>query len=446
MTRMTRMTRTLLAIAALMLTLAFSAPPCTGDEGRPGKGFLNLDARWGGHVKLRGSATEAESRSIYGLVDEGTYVDGALEARLTNRTFFMEELYGEAHYEVLLTGGDTQETRQELLRRFPRLLEGSTLLDTGLEDDRRFLDLTTTLRERDGYALTHRLDRLFLAWTPGRTTIRAGRQAVTWGNGLLFNPMDLVNPFAPTDIEREYKVGDDMVSLRFPAGGTGEAEILYVPRRSIESGDVSWEESSLAGRLHLARGTLELDLLGAVHYRDTVVGLGATGYAGGAAWRLDATWTFLEDRTQKDGYLSLVANVDYSWVWWDRNVYGFLELFYCGLGESDPAEALVTPDLMERIGRGELFTLGSTYLAGHIQVEVHPLVSVLTTVIHRLNEPSGLIQPRVTWDATPNLQVTLGGTVPYGGPGTEFGGIPIAGTGVFTPSSPSVFCWATRYF
>ena len=32
-----------------------------------------------------------------------------------------------------------------------------------------------------------------------------GRQAVTWGNGLIFNPMDLFNPFSPVDIERDYK-------------------------------------------------------------------------------------------------------------------------------------------------------------------------------------------------------------------------------------------------
>jgi len=371
-------------------------------------------------------------------------VDGALEARLTNRSFLSNRLYGEAHYEVLLSGGDTRKTTQALVDRFPGLA-GSSILASGIEDDRRLLDLTAVVRERNDYVLTHRLDRLLFAWTSDRHEIRVGRQAVTWGNGLLFNPMDLVNPFAPTDIEREYKIGDDMLSARTVLG-TGEVQVLCVPRRSRTTGDVAWDQSSLAGKAHLALGTLELDFLAAAHYGDEVIGAGATGYAGSAAWRLDATWTFLEEGEGPDGFLSLTANVDRSWVAGNRNLYGFLEFFYCGLGESDPATALTSRALMERVFRGEFFTLGRAYLAGHLRLEIHPLVNALVTVIHRFNEPSGLVQPRIAWDAAPDLQVTLGASLPYGAAGTEFGGIPVPGTGAFTPSSPSLFCWVTRYF
>jgi hypothetical protein len=80
---------------------------------------------------------------------------------------------------------------------------------------------------------------------------------------------------------------------------------------------------SLAGKLHFARGTADFDLMTAIHYEDTVIGFGSAGYLGDAAWRLDAVWTFL-----REDYLSLVANMDYSWVWRERNFYGFLEFFF----------------------------------------------------------------------------------------------------------------------
>ena len=440
-------------IGALLVLLALglagtagAAPAEPGATPPPPSPLASLDARWGGHVKLRGALSDVEERSLYGLVDAGTYADAAFEGRLTNQTFFSDALYGEVHYELLVSGGDTRQTQQELGRRFPLLLSGTSYLTSGIEDDRRFLDLTRTFRARDRYRVTHRLDRLFLAWTPGRASIRVGRQAVTWGNGLLFNPMDLVNPFAPSDIEREYKVGDDMISVRAPFPGAGEAQVIYVPRRSPVDGEVAWDRSSLAAKVHLARGTLEIDVLGALHYGEEVIGLGAAGYAGSAAWRLDATWTFLEETEGQDGFLSLAANVDTSWTWWDRNVYGFLELYYSGIGESEPEAAFGNRGLMDRVARGEIFTLGRAYLAGHVRLEAHPLLNVLLTVIHRLNEPSGLIQPRAVWDATRNLQVTVGAGIPYGGNGTEFDGFLLPGTDLLTPAPERFFVWATYYF
>lgn len=438
---------------ALILVLLLPAPHLSHAAAAPSSTrpktpswMTSLDTRWGGHLKLRATASRTDDRSLYEAVDSGPFLDGSLEGRLTNRTFFHDQFYGEAHYELLVSRGDTQEAQADLNRRFPGLFSELGFLSPQTEDDRRFLDLTHSLRDRDDPRIVHRLDRLFLAWTPGPVVIRVGRQAVTWGNGLLFNPMDLVNPFAPTDIERDYKVGDDMAAIRFPVAKTGEAEVIYVPRRSTLTGDVTWGQSSLAAKVHLAPGPLELDLLAARHYKDTVVGLGATGYGGGAAWRMDATWTFLDRDETRDGFLSLVANVDYSWVWWKKNLYGYLEFFYSGLGESEPAEALQNPRLLDSLRRGERFTLGRAYLAGHVQVEVHPLIKLLLTVIHRLNEPSGLVQPRAVWDVSRNVQLTLGATLPYGGPGTEFDGWPVPATPWLTPAPQQAFLFVTRYF
>jgi len=405
-----------------------------------------IDTEWGGHIKARGRASRPDDASIFGPVGTGTYYDGNLEGRLKNRLFFAHWGYFETHYEAVLSGGDTRSKTGDLETLFPDLFADGFLLSRPIEDDRRFLDLTKTIEEGRDYILYHRLDRLFLALLPSWGSLRIGRQAVTWGNGLLFNPMDLFNPFSPTDIERDYKIGDDMVYAQFSATGIGDVQFLLVPRRNPSTGNVESSKSSLAGKLHFAYGTTEFDVMMAQHYQDMVVGLGATGYLWNAAWRLDVTGTVLDDQSGEDGYLSMVANMDYSWVWWEKNFYGFVEFFYNGLGEDDYQEALSNPALVERILRGELFTLGRFYLSGHVQIELHPLFNVFLTVINNIEDPSGILQPYAVWDIAQDFQITFGANILYGGRGTEFGGFRIPGTDLRNKPANSAYLWLSYYF
>ena len=42
--------------------------------------------------------------------------------------------------------------------------------------------------------------------------------------------------------------------------------------------------------------------MGTRHYEDYVVGIGSTGYLKDAAWRCDATWTFLKGKDNLGGF------------------------------------------------------------------------------------------------------------------------------------------------
>jgi hypothetical protein len=171
-----------------------------------------------------------------------------------------------------------------------------------------------------------------------------------------------------------------------------------------------------------------------------------TGTLGDAAWRVDGTWTFLHESEPRSGYLSLVANLDYAWTAWGRNWYGCLEGYFNGLGSRKGERSLQEPVLMKRVARGELFTLGRLYLAGHLCFEAHPLVNLYLTAIVNLDDGSSLYQPRLVWDMTQDLQVTAGVNLNGGPSGTEFGGIPLAGTDVTLANPASAFVWLTWYY
>ena len=407
--------------------------------------YKKIDGEWGGHFKGRGSVSWPDDESVFQPVGTGPYYDGNIELRVKNRVFFEEWGIFETHYEAIISGGDTRRKVKALERLYPDIFKAAFMVSRPLEDDRRFMDLTKTIDEDEGHILYHRLDRLSLTMLPRWGVVCIGRQAVTWGNGLMFNPMDLFNPFSPVDIERDYKIGDDMVSTQFSVNKIGDFQLLYVPRRDSITGDVEWDQSSLAGKLHLARGTTEFDIMVAEHYSDKVVGFGSSGYLGDTAWRLDGTWTFLED-TEMNGYFSFVANMDYSWVWWKKNFYGFLEFYFNGLCDNHYTDAFTDQHISERLERGELYTLGRTYLGGHIRVELHPLFNVYLTVINNLADPSGTMQPRAVWDIAEAIQITLGGNLHYGRRGTEYGGFQIPGTNLLHKAPNSAFLWLSYFF
>jgi hypothetical protein len=413
--------------------------------------FDQIDMHWGGRLKAIGSATFARNNTIFEPVGTGTYLNLDTDLRINNDTFFADWGRFETQYEAIFVGGKASEKTADLRKIFPDF-KGSTLfVGAPLNDDRRLMDLTHTITEKDSYALVQRLDRLNFTLRRDRWMVRLGRQAITWGNGLIFNPMDLFNPFPPADVQRDYKVGDDMALAQFALPASLDLQLLYVVRRDSDTSNVEADRNSLAGLLHFAADTSEFDIMATRHYDDYVLGLGSSGIWGGAAWRADITATFLEDGRghNTQNYLSGVANMDYSWSWWGKNCYGLLEYYYNGLGESDYPGALSNRDITERLARGELFVLAKHYLNAEIQVELHPLFKLYFTGINNLQDPSGILQPRAVWNVTQNLEMRVGANIFYGNngsPGSEFGGFIIPGTDIRSRSPNGAYLWFNYYF
>jgi hypothetical protein len=420
-------------------------------ESRSSLWLDQIDMHWGGRLKTIGSATFARDDTIFEPVGTGAYLNLDTDLRINNDTFLGEWGHLEAQYEAILAGGKAREKRQDLREIFPNFAGSSLFFGAPLKDDRRFMDLTHTIKEKDSYILVQRMDRLNFTLKHNWGLLRIGRQAITWGNGLIFNPMDLFNPFPPADIQRDYKVGDDMVLAQVALPHTADFQLLYVVRRDPDTNNLEADQNSLAGLLHFAVGTTEFDMMATRHFDDHVVGLGSSGIWGGTAWRLDATATFLNDGKGKNtkNYLSGVANIDYTWIWWERNFYGLLEYYYNGLGESDYAGALSNPDITHRLTRGELFVLGKHYLSAEVQMELHPLFKVFLTGINTIEDPSGILQPRAVWNIAQNLDLKIGANIFYGDngdPGSEFGGFIIPGTNIHSRSPHNAYLWFNYYF
>ena len=72
-------------------------------------------------------------------------------------------------------------------------------------DARQLFDLSTSSTPGDNTLLLQYLDRLWLGYTSDHLVGRFGRQAISWGNGMVYNTLDLFNPFPPDAIDTDYK-------------------------------------------------------------------------------------------------------------------------------------------------------------------------------------------------------------------------------------------------
>ena len=320
----------------------------------------------------------------------------------------------------------------------------TTLDQSPQGDQRRALNLTWEIEDGARHRSLHRLDRLALRYRQGDWSVTLGRQAVSWGNGMVFQPLGLFSPFAPTTVDRDYKAGDDLLLVERLFANGSDLQLLLVGRRDAD-GTLSGSASSAALKWRGMAGQAELEATAARHYRDRVLGLGARIPVGSALARADLAATRLSDGGWK---LSGLLNLDYSLVVLERNAYLFAEYYHNGFGAGRMPETYLElkPALAERLLRGETFNLMRDYLALGANLQWHPLWNQSLALIGNLQDGSALLQTSLTFEPGDRQRLQLGWTEPLGRAGQEFGGAPLLGETATVGGASALFARWTCYF
>jgi len=392
---------------------------------------LAADIDIGGRVSPQVSVTTYPDNSVFADFFGSSSLDSAFDARV---------IFGLKHK------GFTFDTAYQLIGVWADQLELSRDLPPELQviyphlptDRARLFDLTYVFTDSGKTALLNRLDRLWAGFATERVVVRFGRQAVSWGNGLVYNPVDIFNPFDPSAVDKEYKTGDDMLYGQYLQPNGNDLQGVMVFRRNPVTEDVESDQCSLAFKYHHTGSSFEIDGLAARHYGQTLVGGSVNLNAGGGVVSADLVLTDTDDGVVS----SADAGYSRSWVWGGRNVSGFVEYFYNGFGQNDgcysPLCLADNPELYKRIARRELYTLGRHYLALGVMVEVTPLFLLTPNVFVNLQDPSALVQVVFRNDLLENLQLWSSINVPLGADGTEFGGAASAVPELYLSSGPTV--------
>jgi hypothetical protein len=309
-----------------------------------------------------------------------------------------------------------------------------------------WFNLTDTFTDRGDLLGQATIDRLALAYTTPDLVVRIGRQAITWGSGLVFRPMDLFDPFSPSATDTEWKPGIDMLYVQRLFADGSDVQFILAPRPDELGGPVAADASSAALHVHTTIFGHETTLLIARDHGDWVGGLGVNGARGGATWNVELVPTVLRMGGTR---VSGLANISDAVTLFGRNATVFAEYFHNGFGDTNRLLTLQTlpPDLADRLARGQLFDTRRDYLAGGASLEVNPLLTVGPTLIADLNDGSLFALIAGTWSLSDNLTLIAGAQAPIGSAHTEFGGLPLspASSILFAPPG-QLYVQLRRYF
>jgi hypothetical protein len=253
------------------------------------------------------------------------------------------------------------------------------------------------------------LDRLNLQGPVGRARLVAGRQAITWGTSFFWPALDLFAPFAPAQIERDYKRGVDAVRLTLPLGAFSELEAVG----AVLGGSLRRDRAAaMLARIHL--GGADVGVMGGDFHGDTVLGGFVTSELGGTGMRGELAHT----RSGDPG--DVIRGRARFWrgsIGVDRLLTPVLsltaELAWNGYGVGDPA---LYPALAgaQRIRRGEVNALGRQHAGVALAWEIHPLWRLGNTVLSNLRDRSVLWAPTLRWSTSDESEALFGAAVPFG--------------------------------
>ena len=274
-------------------------------------------------------------------------------------------------------------------------LGGATALDTGAgRGAPEAFPMTAMIVNGESFDLRFRIDRLTVRAELGPVRLTAGRQAITFGQGTAFTPMDLVAPFTPATLDTSYKPGVDALRADLFVGMT------QVTMLAAYLGEWSGDGVALVGYTQTTVGAVDVAaMVGSIH-GDPVVGVSAWAPVGPVGVYGDVTLTGLRPRPFVRAVVGALARPG-------PTTTVSVEVYGQRFGTADRGDTLLLR-AGERYGRGELWLTGHLYASVALIQEITPLLTATVVVLGNLMDPSVLLLPSIAWNVAANADLSFG--------------------------------------
>ena len=264
------------------------------------------------------------------------------------------------------------------------------------------VELSWTGVSASGLVVKGRTDRLVVTATRGPVTAALGRQPVSFGTGLFFTPLDVVNPFTPATIDQDYKPGIDAARVDLYPSFSSQITLVaaYV-------GDWSLDGTILAANGKATVGVTDLGLFAGVGRGSPVFGASVASGVGAIGLHGDASLTLPRadpDAKITDPYVRAVVGADGR-----PSAKSSLaaELYFQSFGETDPDRYLILAS-DPRYSTGELWAMGLLEAGISGTQEITPTLIASLALVGNLIDPSALVAPGLAWSVSSEADLALG--------------------------------------
>ncbi|WKE65252.1 hypothetical protein PVT67_16545 [Gallaecimonas kandeliae] len=376
--------------------------------------FAAQGADLGGRVKVGGDWQDGGSQSLDEALGHKTSAETSAQLRLALAQSLGNWAF-KAAWQLDGSQGSAVALAKDKAAAFPELAQGS---------DDSLWDLQQGWRAGHDSQYQQRWDRLNLGYSGQNLVMRLGRQALTWGAGQVFHPMDLVNPFQPVQLDTAYKRGTDLAYGQWLFDGGADLQVALVPHKNRDGFDADGGKPTQALFASIPGEKLQWTLLAASDRGDPTFGAGASGPFGENIWNLELVSTGLR---QGGHARSLLFNLTRAGIIWQGDYTAFVEYYHNGFGQPRRHYSLaeLAPSLAVRLRRGQQFVTARDYLALGGTWQWTPLVQLMPSLILNLKDASALFDTQLSWSLSDNLTFKADLRLPMGNKGTEFGGLPL---------------------
>ncbi len=296
---------------------------------------------------------------------------------------------------------DVQYDNEILLGNYLQTTEFSSLLknrqpDTWFDLDGNYVDNENAYGGQSFY-------RAYADIALPDVDLRVGRQRIAWGTAMLWNPMDILNPFSPIQLERQEREGIDAVLMDWSYNALSRLSLVYAKQKS---------GSSVATRWSTNQQGVDISLMAGRFRDDKIVGFDFAGQLSGAGVRGEVTQT---SPLIGAAYTQAVIGADYTFA----NTFSVnVEIYYNGQGAVNPV-AYEFPRLLA----GQIQSLARRYVGTYLGYDITPLLLWRNYVIINLDDDSYFFSPNLIYSMTDNVEASVGLQAFRGDNSTEFGGL-----------------------
>jgi hypothetical protein len=298
----------------------------------------------------------------------------------------------------------------------PSLFGQSLFLSDSGGDTYRLIDFDSRLypvtgESVDSFAFFHNLDRLNAVLKLPFADIIIGRQAIAWGSAHVFNPTDILAPYAFTELDTEERSGVDALRVRIPLGMLDELDIGYVAGK-----DLAWKKSAAFARVRVNIWDTDLTIMSAAFRQNLLLGVDMTRSLGGAGVWLEGAYVMpdllKEDAGsgREDDYLGVAVGLDYNF---DFNLYVFVEYYFNSAGSNNP-EDYITVSTHTAYRDGAVYLLGQHYINLGLTYQLHPLIPVSALFMWNVTDLSLMVNLSLEYNIAENIYLTAGTYIGFG--------------------------------